>query len=82
MIVNNELGLHARPATIFVQLANSFESDINILFDNRSVNAKSIFKVLALGLKHGTEFILRADGIDEMEALTALDELFQSNFNE
>jgi len=73
--VKNEVGLHARPATYFIQKANEFK-------DERRVNAKSLLGVLSLGIVGGTTITLIADGSDEKEAVAALAELINSNFGE
>ena len=73
--VNNEVGLHARPATFFIQKANEFKSGIWVEKDDRRVNAKSLLGVLSLG-------IVNADGADEKEAVGALVDLVKDNFGE
>ena len=73
--VNNEVGLHARPATFF-------KSGIWVEKEERRVNAKSLLGVLSLGIVKGTTITLIADGNDEKEAVQALVELVQSNFDE
>ena len=78
--INNEVGLHARPATFFIQKANEFKSGIWLEKDERRVNAKSLLGVLSLGIVKGTTITLLADGADEKEAVTALCELVSSNF--
>ena len=80
--VNNQVGLHARPATFFIQKANEFKSSIWVEKDERRVNAKSLLGVLSLGVVKGTTINLLADGLDEKEAVDALVELFNSNFDE
>ena len=80
--INNEVGLHARPATFFIQKANEFKSGIWLEKDERRVNAKSLLGVLSLGIVKGTTITLLADGADEMEAVTALCELVSNNFGE
>ena len=75
--INNEVGLHARPATFFIQKANEFKSGIWLEKDERRVNAKSLLGVLSLGIVKGTTITLLADGADEKEAVTALCELPQ-----
>lgn len=80
--VNNKVGLHARPATYFIQKANEFKSGIWIEKNNRRVNAKSLLGVLSLGIVQGTEVHLIADGNDEKEAVAALAELVSTNFAE
>ena len=78
--VNNEVGLHARPATFFIQKANEFKSGIWVEKEDRRVNAKSLLGVLSLGIVKGTTII--ADGADEKEAVGALVELVNDNFGE
>lgn len=80
--INNEVGLHARPATFFIQKANEFKSDIWVEKDERRVNAKSLLGVLSLGITKGTTITLLADGSDEKEAVAALSELVSGNFGE
>ena len=80
--INNEVGLHARPATFFIQKANEFKSGIWVEKDERRVNAKSLLGVLSLGIGKGTEITLLADGSDEKEAVDALCELVSGNFGE
>ncbi len=78
--VLNEVGLHARPATFFIQKANEFKSLITIARDERKVNAKSLLGVLSLGITKGTTILLTAEGSDEVQALDSLDALIASNF--
>ena len=78
--INNEVGLHARPATFFIQKANEFKSGIWVEKDERRVNAKSLLGVLSLGIVKGTSINLIADGPDEEEAVAALVDLITSNF--
>ena len=80
--VKNEVGLHARPATYFIQKANEFKSGIWVEKDERRVNAKSLLGVLSLGITKGTTITLLADGSDEKEAVAALSELVSGNFGE
>ena len=70
--VQNEVGLHARPATYFIQKANEFKSGIWVEKEERRVNAKSLLGVLSLGLKCGDTFALSASGDDEIDAVEAL----------
>ena len=81
-VVNNQVGLHARPATFFIQKANEFKSSIWVEKDERRVNAKSLLGVLSLGIVKGTAINLIADGADEQEAVEALVELISGNFEE
>ena len=80
--INNQVGLHARPATFFIQKANEFKSSIWIEKDDRKVNAKSLLGVLSLGIVKGTSVNLVADGNDEKEALNTLAALIASDFTE
>jgi len=80
--VTNQVGLHARPATFFIQKANEFKSSIWVEKDERKVNAKSLLGVLSLGIVKGTTINLIADGVDEKEAVDALVELLNSNFDD
>ena len=80
--INNEVGLHARPATFFIQKANEFKSGIWVEKDERRVNAKSLLGVLSLGITKGTTLTLLADGSDEKEAVAALSERVSGNFGE
>jgi phosphocarrier protein len=82
VVVQNQVGLHARPATFFIQKANEFKSSIWIERDDRRVNAKSLLGVLSLGIQKGMKITLIANGPDEELALNALVELVNSNFNE
>ena len=74
-VVNNKVGLFARPATFFIQKANEFKSSIWVEKDDRRVNAKSLLGVLSMGIMDGTSISLIADGVDEAEALDALTKL-------
>ena len=78
--VQNSVGLHARPATFFIQKANEFKSSIWVEKDDRRVNAKSLLGVLSLGIVKGAEISIIADGSDEKDAVQTLVELIQSNF--
>ena len=80
--VNNQVGLHARPATFFIQKANEYKSSIWVEKDDRRVNAKSLLGVLSLGIVKGTAINLIADGPDEEAAINALVELINSEFSE
>lgn len=80
--INNQVGLHARPATFFIQKANEFKSSIWIEKDERRVNAKSLLGVLSLGIVKGSTITLVADGADEQEAIDTLTALINSDFSE
>lgn len=80
--VKNQVGLHARPATFFIQKANEFASSIWIERDERRVNAKSLLGVLSLGIIGGTNIKIIADGSDEEAAVEELIKLVRSGFAE
>ena len=82
VVVNNQVGLHARPATFFIQKANEFKSSIWVEKEERRVNAKSLLGVLSLGIVKGTEITLIAEGVDEEAAVETLSNLVESNFAE
>ena len=81
MIVNKE-GIHARPASVFVQTASKFKSRIWIEAKGKTVDAKSILMIMSMGLLNGTSIIISADGYDEVEALMTLRDLVDSGFGE
>ena len=80
LIIQHPVGLHARPATIFVQKAKQYTSDIWVTFNGKEANAKSILRVLTLGAGNGAKINIRAEGEDAQEALAGLKELVESNF--
>ena len=79
---HNSVGLHARPATFFVQKANSFKSSMWVEKEDCRVNAKSLLGVLSLGISKGTAITVIADGVDENNAIDGLAELIDSDFGE
>jgi len=82
VIIKNSVGLHARPATFFVQKANCFKSSIWVEKEDCRVNAKSLLGVLSLGISKGTAITIIADGQDENDAVEALVALVESEFGE
>ena len=82
VVINNQVGLHARPATFFIQKANEFKSSIWVEKDERRVNAKSLVGVLSLGIVKGTAITIIADGSDQDEAIDTLSALIDSDFSE
>ena len=82
VLVQNQVGLHARPATFFIQKANEFKSSIWVEKDERRVNAKSLLGVLSLGIMGGTDIRIIADGADEEDAVNGLVSLVKSGFTE
>lgn len=81
-IVNNQVGLHARPATFFIQKANEYKCSIWVEREERKVNAKSLLGVLSLGIIKGTAINIIADGADEKEAVEGLVNLISNDFAE
>ena len=80
--VKNQVGLHARPATFFIQKANEFKASIWVEKEERRVNAKSLLGVLSLGIVGGANIKIIGDGPEEEEAVEALVKLVQSGFAE
>ncbi len=80
VIVRNQVGLHSRPATFFIQKANEFKSSIWVEREERRVNAKSLLGVLSLGIMGGASIRIIADGSDEQAAIDALANLVDSGF--
>jgi len=78
--ITNPVGLHARPATFFIQKANEFKSHIWVEKDERRVNAKSLLGILSLGITKDVQICLIADGIDEQAAIDSLVKLIENNF--
>ncbi|MBR5236293.1 MAG: HPr family phosphocarrier protein [Clostridia bacterium] len=82
VIVQNQVGLHARPATFFIQKCNEFKSVVWVEKNQRRVNAKSLLGVLSLGITKGNQITLIADGVDEAETLDALAALIGTSLDE
>ena len=82
VLVQNQVGLHARPATFFIQKANEFKSSIWVEKEERRVSAKSLLGVLSLGIVGGVTIRIIADGSDEQQAVDALVALVESGFAE
>ena len=80
--VQNLVGLHARPATFFIQKANEYKASVWVEKEERRVNAKSLLGVLSLGIVGGTTIKIIADGADEQEAVDALVKLVETGFAE
>lgn len=81
-VIGNELGLHARAATRFVQVANRFSAQVEVEKDGHKVNGKSIMGVLMLVAAKGTIITVRSEGTDAQEAMEAIGALFRSKFGE
>ncbi len=82
VVVNTPVGLHARPAGLFVKTAAKFESSITVSKDGREVNGKALLAIMSLAAKLNDEITITADGSDEKEAIEALTKLFADNFGE
>lgn len=80
--VINSLGIHARPASMIVQTAIKFKSQISIIKEGTTADAKSIMNVLMLGAECGTTVTVRANGPDEQDAVNAVAQLFEQKFKE
>lgn len=72
-----ETGIHARPATLLVQTASKFEAEIQLEYKGKKVNLKSIMGVMSLGVGQGADITISADGGDEANALSSLEELMK-----
>lgn len=82
VVMKNQVGLHARPATFFIQKANEYKASIWLECDSRRINAKSLLGVLSLGVVQGNKITIITDGDDEYTAMTELVHLVESNFGE
>ncbi len=76
----NEEGMHARPAGILVKCVNQFQSKIELSFNGKSANAKSLLSILSLGLIANSEFLVKAEGVDAELALQSLTQIVQNKF--
>jgi phosphocarrier protein len=80
--IKNKTGIHARPASVFVQEASKFKSKVQIAAKGKKVDAKSILMIMSMGLSNGTEITISADGPDADDAVKALVDLVDSKFGE
>lgn len=80
--ISNAIGLHARPATFFIQKANMYTSTIWVEKDDRKVNAKSLLGVLSLGIAKGMTIVITAEGQDEELAIEGLTDLINTGFED
>lgn len=81
-VIGNKLGLHARPAAVFVQTANRFESAVEVQKDELKIDGKSIMGIMTLAAEMGSSITVRAIGKDAAVAMEALAKLIESNFGE
>jgi len=82
LIITNKVGLHARPAALFVQAANKFKSNITVEKDGSKINAKSILGILSLGAENGAHIVIEAKGEDEKKAIEKIKGLIENKFGE
>lgn len=75
--ITSDAGVHARPATVLVQAVANFESDVHIVYNGKSVNLKSIMGVMSLGIPSGAEVTMTAEGRDEAEVITKIEEVMK-----
>ncbi len=80
--VKNEQGLHMRPAGIFAKEMTRFQSDVNLVFNGKKINAKSVMNIIAGCIKCGCQMDIECEGEDETEALKAAVELIESGLGE
>ena len=80
--IENKTGIHARPASVFVQTATKFKSKIHLEAKGKKVDAKSILMLMSLGLVKGTELTISAEGEDEADAVKELADLIKTKFGE
>ena len=82
LVIENQSGLHARPAAAFVKTANNYRAEITVTKDGDSVNGKSIMGLLTLAAARGTKLVIKVEGDDATEAVDAIQSLAERNFNE
>ena len=82
VVIGNRAGIHARPAAMIVKVANKFKSDITLSKDDDEINAKSIMGIITLAATYQTVLTLKADGVDEAEAVEAISKIFENKFEE
>ncbi|MCG3203505.1 MAG: Phosphocarrier protein HPr [Elusimicrobia bacterium] len=80
--ISNRLGLHARPASLFVKTTSRYTSQVKIYKDDREIDGKSIMGLLMLAAGPGTVLLIKAEGPDESDVIKALDDLFQRHFDD
>lgn len=82
LTITNAVGLHARPASLFVQTAGKYRAKIDVIVDDARFNAKSIMGIMSGGITQGTSITIEVEGEDEQDALDALTALVESKFGE
>ena len=82
MLISDPVGLHARPAALFVQTAQKYSANVSVAFNGKNANGKSLLSVLSLGVVQGSIISITVDGRDEDEALDSLRNLIEGNFKD
>lgn len=82
IVIKSKMGLHARPAAIFVQIANKFDCEISVKRGNQEVNGKSIMGILMLAAGKGSKIMIRAEGIDSETAVNELEDLLSGRLDD
>lgn len=82
VILKNESGLHARPASEIAKIASKYQSTINLIVNGKTINAKSILNIMSAGIKSSSEIEIQCNGEDEKSALLELETAFENNFGE
>ena len=82
VVIKNKMGLHARPAAMFVQIANKFDCDIRVRRGSREINGKSIMGILTLAANKDSKILLRAEGPDSKAAMAELEKLLAGEFDD
>lgn len=78
VVLNNEVGLHARPASLLVKESTKYKSDIKIIKEGKEYNAKSIMAIISMGANKGTKLTITAEGVDEKEVVLSLKDLIEN----
>ena len=81
-IIRHEVGLHARPAVLFVQVAGKYQADVRVHYNGKEANGKSLLSILGLGIKKNAHITIQTEGKDSSKALQELRELVENNFGE
>lgn len=82
IVIKNKMGLHARPAAVFVQIANKFDCEISVKRGNRQVNGKSIMGILMLAAGKGSKILIKAEGLDAENAINELEILLSGGLDD
>lgn len=82
VILKNESGLHARPASELAKIASKYQCTINLIVNGKIINAKSILNIMSAGIKTSSEIEIQCDGEDEKKALLEIETAFKNNFGE